>query len=699
MTVESLRPGDPSQVGPYRILGRLGSGGMGQVFLGRAPEGRLAAVKLVHAELAADPEFRRRFRREVSAAERVSGTWTAPVLAGDTSSAVPWVATGYIPGFSLHETVLGSYGVLPERSLWTLAAGLAGALGDIHGAGLVHRDLKPSNVLIALEGPKVIDFGIARAVDASVATRTGSMIGSPGYMPPEQIRGEDVTGAVDVFALGTVLAFAATGTAPFAAGEPAVHTVLYRVLHEEPELGAPDGPLTGPLRDLVVRCLDKEPAGRPSVAEIAEVAVRCAAGAAGPEGEPWLPAALTARLEQRAAGVPALDGPVPTHAGTGAPPPALPQPPAGPPPAVPPHAAPTVTAAVPVPSAPPTPTAPATGPGTGTGPRRFLAAGAVVAALALIVALTVLLTRTSGGNEDPSAGPAPGDGAPGKATETDRDAVPEADPGNDPGPEEGAQAPLYDLLPPEIQESGRIPVRTGTGALPLMSSPWAAEETGFYPDLAAALGERLGVEFRFTHTDHAQLLNQLAHTLDPAGWIAMGVMPAAATSVFTVSNLDFLPYFEESWVLMTHAGASHGAAAFADLCGKTVATWRTDEAEEAVARHSAGCADPVRVTGHLEPEDLVLDLRSGAADAVYVHHSGAVALMADNPNELVISDARFDPEPVGFAVSVGAPSLRDALQQALQELIDDGTYGEILETWGMSELAVDSAAVVVPDGR
>ncbi|MFB4197342.1 protein kinase domain-containing protein [Streptomyces carpaticus] len=704
-------------MGPYRILGRLGSGGMGQVFLGRAPHGRMAAVKLVHAELAADAEFRRRFRREVSAAERVSGTWTAPVLAGDTSSAVPWVATGYIPGISLHETVVGAHGVLPERSLWTLAAGLAGALRDIHGAGLVHRDLKPSNVLIALEGPKVIDFGIARAVDASVATRTGSMIGSPGHMPPEQIRGEDVTGAVDVFALGTVLAFAATGTAPFAAGEPAVHTVLYRVLHEEPDLGAPDGPLAGPLRELVLRCLGKEPAGRPAVAEIAEVAARHAPGAAGRDAEPWLPAALTARLGQLAAGLLELEGPVPTRVDAGAERPGLPSPPAGPP-----HAAPTVTAAsggpglvAPLPPAPApgaggdtdTPAPPAYAPATaaraGTGPRRFVAAGAVVAAVALIASLTVLLTRDSGGDEDPSAGPAPGDGPsatgepPSGGGAPAADGAPESE--EEPPEEGGSRAALHALLPPDIRESGRITVRTGTGALPLMSSRWADEETGFYPDLAAALGERLGVEFRFARSDHAQLLNQLAHTLDPAGWIAMGVMPAEATSSFTVSNLDFLPYFEESWVLVRHAGASHEADSFADLCGRTVATWRSDTAEEAVARHSADCAEPVRVVGHTKPEDLALSLHSGAADAVYVHHSAGVRLLTDNPGELVVTDARLDTEPVGFAVSVGAPSLRDALQQALQELIDDGTYGEILETWGMSELAVDSAAVVVPDGR
>ncbi|MDT0441612.1 serine/threonine-protein kinase [Streptomyces johnsoniae] len=668
--MESLRPGDPSRVGPYRVLGRLGAGGMGQVFLGRSPNGRTAAVKLIHAELAEDPEFRRRFRREVAIAERVSGSWTAPVLGSDTESAVPWVATGYIPGPSLHEVVAAAHGPLPEESLWTLAAGLARALRDIHRVGLVHRDLKPSNVLVTLEGPKVIDFGIARAVDASLVTRTGSMIGSPGYMPPEQIRGEEVTGAVDVFALGAVLAFAATGTSPFVAGEPAVHTVLYRVLHEDPELGPDAGPLAGPLRALVQRCLVKDPAARPTVEELAEAAAARSADTAGPDGELWLPPALTARLGRQAASLLDLDGPVPTQVGGAAAPP----PPASPPPA----GLPTVTAVPP----PPPGKAPA---------RRALAVGAVAVAVALVSSLVMLLTRESGAENDPEAGEAPTDGssAPQDTAPEDGEQTPADDQGG-----ADAQAPLYDLLPPAIQESGEVTVRSGTYALPLMSPESADELTGFEPDLTAALGERLGIEFRFQRVDYGTLLGYLANSPDPSGIIAMTAMPSDATSQTETANLEFIPYFEESHVLMVPAGAAAGVGGFSDLCGRTVATWHSLEIEDAIARHSADCTTPVDISRHGTAEDLAEAVRTGEADALYVSHSAAIGPLQDaGGDELVITGDRLDAEPVGFAVTLADPPLRDALRQALQEMIDDGTYGALLDQWGMADMAVETAEV------
>ncbi|ONK13871.1 Serine/threonine-protein kinase AfsK [Streptomyces sp. MP131-18] len=654
---------------------------MGQVFLGRSPNGRTAAVKLIHAELAEDPEFRRRFRREVATAERVSGSWTAPVLGSDTESAVPWIATGYIPGPSLHEVVAAAHGPLPEESLWTLAAGLAQALRDIHRVGLVHRDLKPSNVLITLEGPKVIDFGIARAVDASLVTRTGSMIGSPGYMPPEQIRGEEVTGAVDVFALGAVLAFAATGTSPFVAGEPAVHTVLYRVLHEDPELGPDAGPLAGSLRSLVLRCLAKDPAARPTVEELAEAATARSAGTAGPDGELWLPPALTARLGRQAASLLDLDGPVPTQVGGAAAPP----PPASPPPA----GLPTVTAVPPPPPSQAPAPAPAQAPGAAA--RRALAVGAVAVAVALVASLVVLLTRESGTENDPEAGEAPTDG-----TSAPRDTAPddgEQTPADDQGGAD-AQAPLYDLLPPEIQESGEVTVRSGTYSLPLMSPESADELTGFEPDLTAALGERLGIEFRFQRVDYGTLLGYLANSPDPSGIIAMTAMPSDATSQTESANLEFIPYFEESHVLMVPAGAAGGVGGFDDLCGRTVATWSSLEAEDAIARHSADCTTPVDVSRHGTAEALAEAVRTGEADALYVSHSAAIGPLQDAAgDELVITGDRLDPEPVGFAVTLADPPLRDALRQALQEMIDDGTYGALLDQWGMAGMAVETAEV------
>ncbi|MFI6414456.1 serine/threonine-protein kinase [Streptomyces sp. NPDC050585] len=287
---------DPAWIGPYRLLGRLGAGGMGRVYLARSEGGRTVAVKLVLRELARDDEFRRRFAQEVAAARRVGGQWTAPVLDADTDADVPWVATGYVPGPSLTEVVDRDHGPLPDTSVRALASGLSQALASIHAVGLVHRDLKPSNILVTVDGPRVIDFGIARALDgrsaaADVRTRTGVMVGSPGFMSPEQVRGESVTAASDVFCLGAVLAYAATGRTPFGGADSGVHTVLYRIAQEEPDLEGVPSKVAG----LVRACLIKDPAGRPTVAELVD-----ATRDAEPAGA-WLPGALLAQLGQRAA--------------------------------------------------------------------------------------------------------------------------------------------------------------------------------------------------------------------------------------------------------------------------------------------------------------------------------------------------------------------------------------------------------------
>ena len=212
--VSELRSGEPQTIGPYRLVGRLGAGGMGQVFLGVSPGGRPVAVKAIRAELAEDPEFRMRFGREVDAARKVSGVFTAMVVDADIDGPVAWLATAYVPGPSLAEAV-DSHGPLPEGSVLALAAALAESLTAIHAAGVVHRDLKPSNVLLAEDGPRVIDFGISRAAEATALTRTGLVIGSPGFMSPEQATGGDVEKPSDIFSLGAVLAFAATGEGPF----------------------------------------------------------------------------------------------------------------------------------------------------------------------------------------------------------------------------------------------------------------------------------------------------------------------------------------------------------------------------------------------------------------------------------------------------------------------------------------------------
>lgn len=290
--MQPLGVDEPTVVGPYRLLGRLGSGGMGRVYLGRSAGGRTVAVKIVHPHFALDEEFRARFRREVEAARRVGGAWTAPVLDADPEAPVPWVATGYAAGPSLTAAVADG-GPLPVHSVRALGAGLAEALTAVHSLGLVHRDVKPSNVLLTLDGPLLIDFGIARATDGTASlTSTGVSVGSPGYMSPEQILGKGVTGAADLFSLGAVLAYAATGRPPFPGDSSA--SLLYMVVHEEPRLDA----LEGELRDLVAACLAKSPTDRPTPAE---VAVRLAPqGAARLVTAGWLPGALVEQVSRSA---------------------------------------------------------------------------------------------------------------------------------------------------------------------------------------------------------------------------------------------------------------------------------------------------------------------------------------------------------------------------------------------------------------
>lgn len=290
--MQPLGVDEPTVVGPYRLLGRLGSGGMGRVYLGRSAGGRTVAVKIVHPHFALDEEFRARFRREVEAARRVGGAWTAPVLDADPEAPVPWVATAYAAGPSLTSAVADS-GALPPHSVRALGAGLAEALAAVHELGLVHRDVKPSNVLLTLDGPLLIDFGIARAMDGTASlTSTGVSIGSPGYMSPEQILGKGATGAADVFSLGAVLAYAATGEPPFSGDSSAA--LLYKVVHEEPELDALDGELRG----LVAACLVKDPGARPAPGEVArrlapQGAARLVAGG-------WLPGPLVEQVSRGA---------------------------------------------------------------------------------------------------------------------------------------------------------------------------------------------------------------------------------------------------------------------------------------------------------------------------------------------------------------------------------------------------------------
>ncbi|MGW2029172.1 protein kinase domain-containing protein [Streptomyces sp. NPDC001811] len=260
---QPLQADDPPVVAGYRLAARLGAGGMGRVYLSHTQGGRPVALKVVRPELADDPDFRRRFGREIKAARRVKGAYTAELIDGDADGVPPWLATLYVPGPSLTEAV-ARRGPLPVPAVLWLMAGVAEALQAIHAEGIVHRDLKPSNVLLAADGPRVIDFGIALATDGTSYTATGGTIGTPSFMAPEQASGGEVTAATDVFALGQTAAFAALG-GPLYGDGPAVN-VLYRIVHEEPGLDL----LPEPLRPLLARCLAADPAQRATPAEVVE---------------------------------------------------------------------------------------------------------------------------------------------------------------------------------------------------------------------------------------------------------------------------------------------------------------------------------------------------------------------------------------------------------------------------------------------
>ncbi|MFJ8658187.1 bifunctional serine/threonine-protein kinase/ABC transporter substrate-binding protein [Streptomyces sp. NPDC093795] len=301
-----LLSSDPSSLAGYRLLGRLGAGGMGVVYLGRTENGELAAVKVTHADQADQPDFRARFRREVEAARRVSSPWAVPVIGADPDAPEPWMATAFVPGPSLGEAVT-AHGPLPERSVRLIGWAVARALAAVHTAGLVHRDVKPGNVLLAVDGPRLIDFGIARATGETALTATDMVVGTPGFLAPEQAeaRADAIGPPADVFSLGCLLAYAATGRPPFGTG--AVDALMYRTVHDAPDLaGVPAG-----LVELVGACLAKDPAARPTAAEIG---VRLTEDAPA-TGADWLPDPVVRTIAERSARMLALPEIDATHTG------------------------------------------------------------------------------------------------------------------------------------------------------------------------------------------------------------------------------------------------------------------------------------------------------------------------------------------------------------------------------------------------
>ncbi|WP_083420152.1 protein kinase, partial [Pseudofrankia sp. BMG5.36] len=284
-----LAPDDPREIGGYRLRARIGQGGMGAVYFSYTLGGQPVALKVARPEIAADPEFRRRFASEVAIAQRVQGVYTASVIDADPHAVRPWLATAYVAGPSL-AVVLARHGPLPVNTVLVLLAGVAEALCSIHSAGVIHRDLKPGNIILAGGGPRVIDFGIARAVEAATTalTRTGAWVGTPAFMPPEQVRGQQLDTAGDVFSLGATAYYAATGALPF--GSDAA--VFHRIMNEQPDWDRCPVRIRGVLQ----QCVAKDPAARPATAALIELCREASVGEWRPIGEGWLPPTVTADL-------------------------------------------------------------------------------------------------------------------------------------------------------------------------------------------------------------------------------------------------------------------------------------------------------------------------------------------------------------------------------------------------------------------
>ncbi|MFG2289337.1 transporter substrate-binding domain-containing protein [Streptomyces sp. NPDC048595] len=643
---------DPRQIGPFRVIGLLGGGGMGRVYLGRAADGRTVAVKTARSELADDQGFRTRFAREVAAARRVGGPFVAQVVDAAPQDDTPWMATDYVPGVSLTAAVHDG-GPLPEHTVRLLTAGLLHALTAVHAHGLVHRDLKPSNVLLTAGGPRVIDFGIAHSAADTALTATGTALGTPGFMAPEQLvmTGPEITGAADVFALGGVIVFAATGSGPYGSAEPQI--LMYRTVHEEPLLGE----LPDFLRELARDCLAKEPARRPALP-----ALMARVGPPGPYGD-WLPEPIAAQLSRLSA---RLGDPR-------APDTFAPRPQAGPPAGTAFDRLPTRTAADgPAPLAP---TRPPRQPGRPAPPgpsrRRVLAALSAAGVVAGGGALAWTL-RPDGGD-----GGSPGTTAGGK-----------------PGSSRKPSA----RLPAKIRGKGAVTIGSDIG-YPPMEFVRDGRPAGLDVDLANALGRELGVRCTFENAAFDTLLpglhegrfdlvmSAMTDTKDRHEGNAGGSEPGG--------GVDLIDYFSSGVAIVVRKGNPEGVEKPADLSGKTVAVQRGTLAHDFLGELNRQVPAKLRIRPFDSPADVYDDVAERRSSACLDDYPVAAHTAATRAHggALELTGAQLEPLPLGIAVAKTAPALRDAVRSALDRLIASGEYRRILKRWYVEDGAVERAVV------
>ncbi|MGW1187377.1 protein kinase domain-containing protein [Streptomyces sp. NPDC002559] len=682
---------DPRQIGPFRITGLLGGGGMGRVYLGHSADGRAVAVKTARSELADDQGFRTRFAREVAAARRVSGPFVTPVVDAAPHDDVPWMATDYVPGVSLTDAVRDG-GPLPGPTVRLLTAGLLHALAAVHAQGLVHRDLKPSNILLTAEGPRVIDFGIAYSAAETALTATGTALGTPGFMAPEQLTmsGPEVTGAADVFALGGVIVFAATGGGPYGSADPQV--LMYRTVHEEPRLdGLPDG-----LRELAADCLAREPGQRPALPVLMN-----RAGPPGPYAD-WLPEPVSVRLRElseeldrlsgrggptRPLRLPAAPYPSDPSAASGPSGPAGLPGPSGPVDAVPTAAVPTAAVqadAVPTafvtkgPAAPTRVQAPAPAPAPAPSRRRVLAAlagaGVVAGGGALGWTLWAGGTGNTGSRTGGTGGSPDGSKSGGKSGGGARTAA----------------------LPKGIRDKGVVTVGLDPTYAPMGYIDTDGRTVGVDIDLGNALGRELGVRFEFESATFDGLLAGLdAGRFD----LVMSAMTdtrdrqeGRTGGTGTGRGVDMIDYFGIGLGLLVRKGNPEGVEGPDDLSGRTVAVERGGLARDYVGETGRG--NP-KVREFDTVNELCEDVRAGRSEAGLADFPVLAHIVATGTGggALELVGGQLDPAPCGIAVAKSGTDLRDAVREALDRIIANGEYAKILKKWGVEQGAVRRAVV------